>query len=403
MPTSAEIHEAANYDEKSIASYSLPNPLRRADGTPVKNAFEWVNFRRPEILAEFKRVMYGDVPPRPDAVSFEILSERGDALDGQAVRREIRLTFAMNNGRSHTVDVLVYTPKQVKSAPVFIGLNFGGNHTTTTEPDVAPTGMRGGDAAHAMPAGAQIRRWIFPEVIARGYASITASYHDFFPDREDGWPSSALSLFFTPSEMAAARPRFSAIGVWAWGLSRLLDLAECLPGIDAGRAAVHGHSRLGKTALWCGALDRRFRLICSNDSGCGGAAISRRNFGESLQSMITASPFSHWFVTELGKYAADPATLPVDQHELIALAAPRPVVVHSATLDQWADPTGEYLSCYHAGEVYRLFGGCGLATATPPPPDTPLSGDVSYLLRTGPHDQVAADWAHYLDLADRWL
>lgn len=397
--------DTVNYDETKIPAYRLPEILTCFNGDRVTSPAMWVNRRRGELLGKFKQLMYGEEPPRPDAVHSRLLSEKTDALAGQAVRREYELEFAMNSGAVRRVTVLVYLPadkvRQRIKVPAFLGLNFKGNHATTDEDGVIETGLNSPSGVESR--GGQVGRWQFPEVLSRGYASITACYHDFFQDCLNGWDDSIYALFFTPDRMDEARKSFSAIGAWAWGLSRMLDLAESIPEIDKNRIAVHGHSRLGKTALWAGSLDRRFRMVCSNDSGCGGAALSRRLYGETLELMMTNEIGLYWFVPELRRYASTPEKLPIDQHELLALIAPRPLAVHSATLDQWADPKGEFLSALQAGEVYRLFGGKGLGVDEQPAPDTPVSSDVSYLLRTGKHDQDAADWAHYLDLADRWL
>ena len=179
----------------------------------------------------------------------------------------------------------------------------------------------------------------------------------------------------------------------------MLDCLENEPSVDASKAVVHGHSRLGKTALWAGATDPRFRLVISNDSGCGGAALFKRCFGENLEAILALAPY--WFVSGLQRYINNEAALPFDQHWLISLIAPRPVCIASATEDLWADPKGEFLSGVYASEVYRLFGAEGLGTDAMPPPDQPVTGEISYHLRTGKHDQTRGDWLHYWDLAGK--
>ena len=183
----------------------------------------------------------------------------------------------------------------------------------------------------------------------------------------------------------------------------MLDMLETMPEIDTSRAAVFGHSRLGKTSLWTGAQDTRFKLVCVNDSGCGGAALNRRLYGETLYSMVEYNKIGYWFCDYLCKHSLHPEELPFEQHQLISLVAPRAVSVHSATEDQWADPTSEYYSAYNAGKVYGLYGKTPLANPEPPAPDTPVGGDVSYFLRTGKHNLLPRDWMHYLDLADLYL
>ena len=163
-----------------------------------------------------------------------------------------------------------------------------------------------------------------------------------------------------------------------------------------------GHSRLGKSSLWAGANDERFKLVCVNDSGCGGAALSRRLYGETLFSMYHANSLGKWWFTDtLEAKAGHPELLPLDQHELISLIAPRAIAVHSATEDQWADPKGEYLSAWLAGPVFELFGKTPLTSETPPEPEHTVGTDVSYYCRIGKHDLLLSDWEHYLAMADR--
>ncbi|OQA81258.1 MAG: hypothetical protein BWY31_03788 [Lentisphaerae bacterium ADurb.Bin242] len=404
MRTMQEIVADYVVDEAKLKPYTLPSPLDKPDGTRVSTAFEWVNFQRRNILQLFKTEVYGEIVPSPDSVSFELLSRRDDALGNTAVRKEIRLHFGMNNGRKHSADMLLYIPKNAaKPVPVFLGLNFKGNHATTDEEDVRKTGFRvPGELVHPDARGEQTCRWCFKEVVARGYASATLCYHDLYPDFKDSAGNSVYRLFFEPSGMASLPDRYTPIGAWAFGLSRMLDYLETDPEADASRTVVHGHSRLGKTALWAGAIDTRFKITVSNNSGCGGAALHKRKFGENVEALISHD-CADWFVTAFHKYSGREEDMPFDQHELIALLAPRPVCVASATEDIHADPKGEFLSCVHASEVYRLFGAKGLPVTEMPPPDTPVTGDISYHIRTGVHDQTREDWQHYLDLADLYF
>jgi len=396
----ADIVNNTNYDESKVPEYSLPSALTKPDGTTIASASEWVNFQRPRILKLFRDEMYGQMPPRPDAVEYILLSKKDNALGGIAVRKEIRLRFRMNNGRKFDVTMLLYLPRNAKiPVPVFLGLNFKGNHATTQEADVIPTGGAFDPATISTTnRGIQAERWCFPEIVQRGYASATICYHDIFPDHCTRWEDSVLILFEDLKGFAGAHEKYSSIGAWAWGLSRAADCLETDPAIDTSKIAVHGHSRLGKTALWAGANDPRFRLVISNCSGCGGAALSRRLFGETFLYIVNAMP--HWFIKSFRQYIAYEEKLPFDQHELISLSAPRPVVVASATEDKWADPKGEFLATVHAGEIYKLFGSKGIDTDKMPSPDTYHTADVSYHIRTGKHDQTLADWQHYLNMAD---
>lgn len=386
-----------NYDEAKVPAFELPSPLDKPDGGRVGSAFEWQNCRRREVLKLLGDEVYGRMPPRPARLSFELLSCRKDALGNTAVRKEYRIHAAMPGGRKHHFDLLLYLPQNTV-APVFLGLNFKGNHTTVEETDVRETGLL---RSAPTPRGESERRWQFRELVRRGYASATVCYYDLFPDSPDGWKNSIYTLFEAYDDQFGAHEHYSAIGAWAWGLSRALDCLEQDPDVDGARVAVHGHSRLGKAALWAGANDQRFGLVISNDSGCAGAALYKRRFGETVADV--QGNFPHWFRRSFAEYAGREHAMPFDQHFLMALMAPRPLCIASATEDLWADPKGEFLSGFHAGEVYRLFGAAGLAAEEPPPPDTPITGAISYHLRTGKHDQVMADYQHYLDIADLYL
>ena len=393
-----------NYDESNVPSYQLPELLTAGDQSKISTAFDWIRKRRPEVLQILKKEMFGELPSRPELFSVEELSFKNDALENTAIRKEFRLTFS-NKGKSHSFIMLLYVPKNANGpVPVFLGLNFKGNHTTTPEPDVIPTGRdRNGTLLNPEQSGIQKDRWIYQETVKRGFASATVCYQDIFPDdkAEDAWEKSCYALFSGADTEKEFHPCGSAISCWAWGLSRMLDALENEPLVNAEKAIVHGHSRLGKTSLWAGANDPRFRLVISNDSGCCGAALHRRKFGETIEA-ITRN-FPHWFVSSFRNYAEKEELLPFDQHFLVALSAPRPVCIASATEDLWADPKGEFLSGLHASEVYQLFGVSGMPENTMPEAGRYLSGAISYHLRSGKHDQLLFDWLHYFELADRFI
>lgn len=397
-----------NYDESKVPSYQLPSALKRADGTIISTAFEWMNSQRPSIFNMFETHVYGKIPPRPDELRFELLSSKPDALDGSAVRSEVRIHCRMNNGRSHKMDLLIYLPRSAKKpVPVFLGLNFKGNHAASREKDImipdcwfknTEEGYLNGKANEGSRA-IQDYRWQFDKVINAGFGSATICYNDIFPDREDGWSDSIYKLFYEDDDFKSSNREFGAIGAWAWGLQRGMDYLETLTEVDKNKVVVHGHSRLGKTALLAGTSDKRFSIVISNDSGCGGAAISRRCFGESLE--IIQDAFPHWFCSKFRSYIGKEDELPLDQHMLISLIAPRPAYIASATEDLWADPKGEFLSGVNALPVYRLFGSEGLGSDIMPPPDTPVGIDIGYHIRTGKHDMTAFDWDCVLAFANR--
>lgn len=403
-----------NYDETKVGTYTLPDPLRANDGTPVRDAADWRTRRRPELLELFAREVYGRTPGgRPAGMNWEITAVDRAALGGKAVRKEITIWFTAGKSGPR-LDLLVYQPAGAAPAggwPAFLGLNYFGNNCVHADPAIplTPRWVRNSpeqktlnNRATAGTRGTHAQRWNVETVIARGYATATAYYGDLCEDRAEGLRSDVAALFGTTEVEARAGDAWGAIGIWAWGLSRALDCLSADPEIDATHVAVHGHSRLGKAALWAGAQDERFAAVISNDSGCGGAALSMRDYGETVERINTAFPY--WFARQFRRYNGREKEMPVDQHELLALIAPRPLYVASAEDDRWADPRGEFLALQAAEPVYRLFGHRGLGVTAMPAVNQPARGDaLAYHIRPGPHDITPVDWAHYLDFADQHL
>jgi hypothetical protein len=404
----------ANYDEDKLPAYTLPDPLTCQDGSKVTTPEQWKTKRRPELLKLFAEIEYGKTPGGAfPGMKFTTKNVNENALDGKAIRKEVVVNFTGKEG-DPTMTILLYSPKSKAKAPCFLGLNFNGNHAVETDPTITlnTNWMRPGSGkddptvknnrATEAARGKEATRWPAKLVIDRGYAMATIYYGDIDPDFDDGFKNGVHPLFYKSGQSKPAPDEWGSIGAWAWGLSRALDYLETDPAIDAKHVAVLGHSRLGKTSLWAGAQDERFALVISNDSGACGAALSKRIFGETWKRINDSFP--HWLCDAALQFNGKEAELPFDQHELIALMAPRPVYVASATEDLWADPHGEYLSAFHASPVYKLFGLTGLGTDSEeqPPADSPIQkGHVGYHLRTGKHDINAYDWEQYLNFADK--
>lgn len=422
-------------DESKVQPYTEPDPLVLANGQKVTDAKTWMTKRRPEIVKLFEENVYGRSPGRPAGMTFKVTSEDKKALGGRATRREVTVYFTGKTDGPQ-MSILIYLPNNAKGPmPAFVGMNFNGNHAINTDPGITlsqswmrPTKEKGqvvNNQATEASRGVEASRWPVEMVLDHGYAVATIYYGDVEPDFNEGWRMGVRAVFKADGTMRQPSPEkyvrahtiknedshggpddapadaWGAVGAWAWGLSRAMDYFESSSDIDAKHVAVLGHSRLGKTALWAGAHDERFAIVISNDSGCGGAALKKRKFGESVERIN--GNFPHWFCTNFKKYNDKEEDLPLDQHELIALCAPRPVYVASAEKDNWADQRGEFLSAKLAEPVYALFGKKGLGVDDMPGIDHPVGDTIAYHIRTGVHDITAYDWEQYLNFADRYF
>ena len=422
-----------NYNESAIPAYILPDPLITDAGKPVTDAKIWWEQRRPELLSLFENEMYGRTPGFAFATNellrqprIEIRAEKKNALNGKAVRREVRLHFtAKADGPS--IDVLLYFPAAAKKpVPAFIMLNFRGNQAISDEPDIliceswmtsANDGSVVNNLSTVLSRGTEKTRWPIELIIDRGYAVATACYHDIDPDFDDGFQNGIHPYFYKNGQTRPASNEWGSIGAWAWGLSRMLDYLETEPAVDSRRVAVAGHSRLGKTALWAGAQDQRFAVVIANNSGFGGGALSKRIFGETVELLNYVRP--HWFCGNFAYYDYNAQALPFDQHALIALIAPRPVYLAVAEDDRAADPKGEFLAALNADAVYRLLGTLGIGDipekrnatrqgtliydAPMLPLNQPTGATIGFHIRTGGHDVTTYDWEQYLDFTDKFF
>lgn len=404
--TAARIGEKVNFDESAVPAYTLPDALVLNDGAPIESAGVWSSRRREEILSLFRRHVYGDSPAAAGNVQAVLREADDRALGGAALRRQWSVVLDPE-GQTAALELLLYLPARPSNAesrvPVFVGLNFHGNHAIHLDPAIHlpdrwvpnhPGGSGDGHRATDAGRGQSASRWPVEQILERGYGLATAYCGDLEPDHPGGARDGVRAAFSVDTDWS-----WGAIAAWAWGLGRALDVLGGEASVDSERIIAVGHSRLGKTALWAAAQDERFAAAISNDSGCMGAALSRRRFGETVD-FITGL-FPHWFTARLRAYAEREHELPLDQHMLLALLAPRPLYVASAAEDAWADPRGEFLAAREASRVYEFLGVEGLAANELPEVGQPVMSRVGYHIRPGKHDLTAYDWEQFLEFADR--
>ena len=401
-------HAQPNYDERQVPQFTVPDPLKAFDGTKVDHVREWTGKRRPELLQFFTDEVYGRVPKEIALNSTVLLEQNDNALGGKALRQQVDLVFKEGN-KSLNITLLLYLPKQSSNAPIFLGYNFYGNHTVTYDPAVLIStawardnnelGIKGHKLTDAS-RGANTHRWPIEKIIDAGYGLATLYYGEVDPDKND-LSDGIQALSYPPGQLSPKDNEWGSIAAWAWGMGKVLDFLEGNNGTRNSKVIAFGHSRLGKAALWAAANDQRFAAVISNNSGCGGAALSKRKFGETVA--VINRNFPHWFCNNFRAYDNNEEALMADQHQLLALIAPRPLYVASAAEDLWADPKGEFLSAYYAGTVYRLYGETGIPTAKMPKNNTPVHGTVAYHIRTGKHDVTEYDWEQYLEWADGYV
>lgn len=392
----------SNYDEAKVRPYTLPDPLVMASGEAVRDARAWVERRRPEVLRLYETEVFGRVPADAPQVAWEAIDSDVPAMFGTAgvAKRLVGRVGDRPDGLRINVS-LTLPARAAGPVPVILCLNFFGANGTgrggaTTNP------ARGRAGATTRPATAPAFRGGDPvaDILARGWGYATVGYADIQPDRANSFTSGVIGLTLAPGQAAPAPDEWGTISAWAWGVSRIIDYLETDRAVDAKRVAVMGHSRLGKTVLWAAARDPRVAAVFSSCSGEMGAALSRRDWGETVDDMAQNFPWQ--FCGNFQKYAGHWDQMPVDAHLLIALCAPRPVFISGGTGDQWADPKGEFLAAVAAGPVYRLLGAKDLGTTELPPLDTPLiDGDLGFVYHTGGHVATPADWRAFLEFAGR--
>src|SRR3954452_2045528 len=375
-----------NYDEAQVGSYTLPDPLTSPGGQRVRDAKTWNEQRRPQILRLFEENEYGRAPGRPSDLTFDVFDKGTPAMGGKAIRKQITIYFTpAKDGPKE--DLVLYLPADTATpVPILFTINFSPNAAIFDDPDIKLGEMWGRDKKK-VPAqrGMGLGRMKIDDLLAKGFGVAGVYYGDIDPDFLGGLPFGIRAKYLKPGQSEPAPDEWGAISAWAWGMSRAMDYFETDKSVDAKRVAVYGVSRLGKTVMWAGARDPRFALVIASCSGEGGAALSRRNYGETIAHLTAPTRYPYQFAGNYSQFATDVNSLPVDAHMLIALIAPRPVFLQTGDGDGWSDPKGEFLAAVAADPVYRLLGKNGLVTTAMPAAGQLIGETLAYRMHAGGH------------------
>lgn len=386
-----------NYNEALVGTYTLPDPLVLASRELVRDSETWYQKRRPEIMRLFEDNQFGRSPGRPADMSFDVYDKGTPALDGRAIRKQITVYFSSDK-TGPQMNMLVYLPADAnKPVPLLLNLSFFANSSVVDDPGIKPGEVWGRDKKKVpAPKSMNFGKLNVTPFLAHGIGVASVYYGDIEPDFQGGIQYGVRRLYLKPGQTEPEPDEWGAIAAWAWGLSRAMDYLETDNGVDANRVAILGVSRLGKTVLWAGAHDPRFALVIASCSGEGGAALSRRNYGETIAHLVALSRYPYQFCTNYQKYGDHVDQLPVDAHMLLALIAPRPVLLQTGDQDTWSDPKGEFLSAVAAGPVYRLLGKQGLDTDQMPPAGQAILNTIGYYMHAGGHGTLPPDWDQFL-------
>lgn len=392
-----------NYNESKIDSYVLPNPLELNNGERVSDQNTFINQRMPEILQGFRENQYGLVPAIKSQCTIDVFDPGTLAFDHRALRKQVRIWFSEDTA-GPGADVLIYLPSEiVKPVPVMLMLNFTANSCMVDDPGVR-RGKIWNQKQQLVPAPEQSFFGAFDVMhfLEAGIGIAMVYYGDIEPDFKEGIKYGGVRGYFSESEENEFRPdAWGAIAAWAWGLSQIMDYLEIDEDVDSKRVALFGISRLGKTVLWAGASDPRFAMVIASCSGEGGAALSRRNFGETIAHLTTPSRYPYQFCANYQMFAKNPNKLPVDAHMLLALIAPRPVLLQTGTEDLWSDPKGEFLAAIAAEPVYELFDKKGLEINQMPYPGEAILNTIGYYMHEGGHGTVPSDFQIFIEFIQK--
>ena len=386
-----------NYDEALVGTYTLPDPLVLLNGKTVKDAKTWYNERRPEIVRLIEENEYGRAPGVPKDMTFNVFDKGTPAFDGKAIRKQVTVYFTKDTS-NYKMDILIYLPANAtKPVPLFLNISFSPNANVTTDTGVKKSFVWSKDGKRVQaPAGGQFGKVNIDQFISQGIGFATIGYGDIEPDFPTGIKYGIRGYYLKAGLSSPAPDEWGAISAWSWGLSRAMDYFETDKQIDSKRVALFGVSRLGKTVLWTGARDTRFGLVIASCSGEGGAAIARRNYGETMRHMSDSTRYFYQFCGNYAKWAKNPNDFPVDANMLVALMAPRPLLLQTGDKDNWSDPKGEFLAAVAAEPVFKLLGVKGLGTDVMPAAGQPILNTLGYFMHAGGHGALPADYETFI-------
>lgn len=391
-----------NYEEDSVGNYALPEIFTNSNETTAS----WNKIRRPQLLKWFEEIQYGKMPGKPAALHFNVFEKGTPALNGKAIRKQITVYFTKDTA-NYKMTLLIYLPaKNTKPSPLLLTVSFVANNQAVDDSvvQIGYTWTKEGQKIKADQPG-RFTKMNVEQFIDAGIGFATVYYGDIEPDFKGGIQYGIRSQYLKPGQTHAAPNEWGAISAWAWGLSRAMDYFETDKQVDSKRIALQGASRLGKTVLWTGVHDQRFSVVIASISGEGGAALSRRNYGENIKHITDTSRYFYQFAANYHSYAAKVNSLPFDAHMLVALMAPRPLLLQTGDSDYWSDPKGEFLSAIAAEPVYNLFGKKGPGTKTFPEAgdQSLLMNQLGYYMHKGGHTVLPEDWTLFIEYLKKFL
>ena len=388
-----------NYDEAKVGTYTLPDPLVLKDGKPVKDAGTWLKKRRPEVVSIFETQQFGVAPARPKDESFEVVEKGTSALDGKAIRKRVDIHLSAQKG-APVIHLVEYLPAALKRpAPMLLTISFTAPSNMIDDPELPEGEIWDAKTRTKVPAktGRAFGKINVTAFLNAGIGVTTFYYGDVEPDYAEGFSQGIRKLYLKPGQSERGPKDWGSIAAWAWGMSRVQDYLETDKSVDAKRVAIHGVSRLGKTVMWAGAHDERFAAVIASCSGEGGAALSHRNYGETIAHLTAPTRYPYQFAENYGKWGGFPDKAPMDANMLVALIAPRPLLLQTGDTDYWSDPKGEFLAAVAAEPVYKLLGKQGLGTDMWPEAKTLVFHDLGYYMHDGGHGMVPTDWNVYVE------